>query len=188
MLSSLPILAAAAVEHGESAGGIMEIVHGLGLNVPSFVAQMLNFSIVAFIIYRFGIKPVLATIDERKTKIADGLRYTEEMKARLAETEKQHAETLRKAALEAQRIIDESRAAAKELLERETKEATARAQQLLAKADEAIVLERNKMLASVREEISRLVVLTSSRVLRRELDSDERRRYAESAARELSGV
>jgi hypothetical protein len=42
------------------------------------------------------------------------------------------------------------------------------------------------MLADAREEISRLVALTAQRVLSRELAPDERKRYAEAAAQDLT--
>ena len=189
MISNFLVLAAtAAPEHGGSFDSIVRLIDGLGINVPALIAQMLNFTIVAYVLWRFGFKPVLATIDERQRKIADGLRYTEEMKAKLADAERQYAETMRKASLEAQRLVDDARSAAKELVDRETKLATERTQQMIARAEEAIALERRKMLAEVKDEISRLVAVTASRVLNRELTSDERRRYAESAARELSSV
>ena len=176
---------AAAVE-GQSP--ITELLHRFGIDLPYLLSQIVSFGVVAFLLYRFAFKPVLATMDDRNAKIAEGLKHAEEMKAKLADAEKQHAEAIKKAALEAQRIIDEARSSAKTLLDRETAQATEKTQQMLAKAEQAIELERKKMLADVREEISRLVALTAQRVLARELGADERKRYTESAARELTQV
>jgi F-type H+-transporting ATPase subunit b len=187
MNSSLLVFAA-AVEHAESGGAIAKIIHDLGINPAAFIAQMVNFAVVAFLLYRFAIKPVLASADQRNAKIADGLRFEEQMKAKLADAEKQHAATMKQAALDAQKVIDEARKSAKDLLDREAAATTAKTQQMLAKAEEAIALERRKMIADAREEISRLVALTAQRVLSRELAPDERKRYAETAARELSNV
>jgi F-type H+-transporting ATPase subunit b len=188
MTSNLLFFAAAAVEHAESGGAIAKIIHDLGINWAALIAQMVNFGVVAFLLYRFAIKPVLATADARRAKIADGLRFEEEMKTKLADAEKQHAATLRQAALEAQRVIDEARKSAKELLDREAAATTEKTQQMLAKAEEAIALERRKMIADARLEISRLVALTAQRVLNRELAPEERKRYAETAARELTSA
>jgi F-type H+-transporting ATPase subunit b len=148
-------------------------------------AQIISFSVVAFLLYKFAFKPVLATIDERQAKIEDGLNYAEEMKAKLADAETQHAARIREASLEAQQIIHEARETGKEMIEKQTREATERAEQTIANAEQAIELERKKMLADVREEIARLVVLTTSRVLSRELSTDERSRYVSSATQEL---
>jgi F-type H+-transporting ATPase subunit b len=181
MLDAFLPLATAAAEHG--GGGLVE---RFGIDWPYLASQIVSFSVVAYLLYRFAFKPILATLSERRTQIEDGLRYAEEMKAKLAEAEKQHAETLKQGALEAQKIVDEARLAAKDLIDRETKQTAEKTQLMLIKAEEAIELERRKMVSDVRGEIARLVVLTSSRVLSRELSPDERRRYAESAARHLS--
>ncbi len=172
----------------EADGKLRQLQSQFGIEGSYLLMQIISFSILAFVLYRFFFKPVLATMDERQSKIADGLRFAEEMKAKLADAEAQHAETLRKASLEAQRLVDEARTAAKELIERETRATTEKTQGMLARAEQAIDLERRKMVADVREEIARLVALTASRVLSRELTSDERKRYAESAARELTNV
>lgn len=182
----LPIAAATAEAHGD--GKIGALIERFGIDWPFLFSQVVSFSIVAFLLYRFAFKPVLATIEERQRKIADGLKYTEEMKAKLADAESRHAETLKKASAEAQKVVEEARASAKELMDRETKAATEKTQDMIARAEQAIDLERKKMIADVREEVSRLVVLTAGRVLNRELETDERKRYGEAAARELSEV
>jgi F-type H+-transporting ATPase subunit b len=185
MIDALLPLAAAAVE-GQSR--IQELMHNFGIDLPYLLSQIVSFGVVAFLLYKFAFKPVLATMDDRNAKIADGLKYAEEMKAKLVDAEKQHAETLKKAALDAQKVVEEARASAKALLDRETKAATEKTQEMLAKAEQAIELERKKMIADVRVEISRLVALTAQRVLSRELGADEKKRYTESAARELTSV
>ena len=46
------------------------------------IAQMVNFIIVAVVLYKFAVKPIAATLDERQQKISEGLQYAEEMKTR----------------------------------------------------------------------------------------------------------
>jgi len=56
---------------------------------------------------------------------------------------------------------------------------------MLAKAQQAIELEHAKMLQEVRGEIARLVTLTTSKVLAKELSPEERTRYTQAATQEL---
>jgi F-type H+-transporting ATPase subunit b len=177
------ILAAAAVEAAE--GGFVE---KFGLDAKLVIFQLVGFLIFFVVVYKYGIKPIVAKMEERNKGIADGLRYADEMKAKLADAEKQHAATLRQAALDAQKVVDEARKSAKELLDREAAATTEKTQQMLAKAEEAIALERRKMIADARVEITRLVALTAQRVLSRELGPEERKRYTETAARDLADV
>ncbi|MGC6606167.1 MAG: F0F1 ATP synthase subunit B [Lentimonas sp.] len=171
----------------EGEGGIIsEIAGQFGVTWPTLIAQMVNFIIVAVVLYKFAVKPIAATLDERQQKIADGLQYAEEMKTQLAEAERERAEKIQEAAIEAQRILTESREQSKEMIEQKTQEAAAQAEAIIRKATEATELERQKMLSDVRQEVARLVVATSSKVLSRDLSDAEKTKFSESAATELA--
>ena len=194
MFSPLLILAqasGAAVEaasaHGETST-ISRIVGDFGLNWPSFLAQVLSFSVIALVLWYFAFKPVLATLDERQQKIAAGLKYADEMKTKLAATEQQNQAILRDAQIKSQQIVAETQKSSKEFADKQQKEAIERANALLVKAQEAIELEKKKMLAEARTEIARLVVATTQRVLSKELSESERTHYNEAAARELTNA
>lgn len=178
----------AAAAQGESASGIAKIISDFGIKPELFLAQVVNFSIVAFLLWRFAFKPVVATLDERQKQIDSGLKYAAEMKDKLAATQQESQAMLQKAQLEAAKVIDETRQLAKDLADREQKAATARANELIVKAQQVIELERKKMFDETRGEIARLVVATTQRVLAQELSAADRARYNEAAARELTGV
>lgn len=180
---------------GQDVGALQEIINKFiaifdrfGVTWPTLIAQMVNFCIVAFLLYRFAVKPIELTLDERQKKIADGLQYAEEMKRQLAEAERERAEKVKAAAVEAQRIMGEARDQSKELIEKKIQEAAAQAEALIRKAGEASELERQKMLSEVRKEVARLVVATSSKVLSRELSDSEKQNFSDSAARELAST
>ena len=163
-------------------------MHDFGISWPGIAAQVLNVGIVVFILWKFAFKPVLATLDERQAKIASGLQYAEEMKAKLEAAQQESAASAKRAQIEASRIIDEARKAAKEFLDKQSQETAAKANDILAKAQQAIELEKKKMLAEARTEIARLVVVTTQRVLAKELTDADRSRYNESAAKELTNA
>ena len=194
MFSHLLILAqtaapaAEAAANAEASTGVSKITQDFGISWPFILAQILNFSIVAFILWKFAFKPVLATLDERQQKIASGLKYAEEMKAKLEAVQQESVASAKKAQAEASRIIDEAGKAAKEFLDKQTQEAAAKASDILVKAQQVIELEKKKMLAEARTEIARLVVATTQKVLAKELSDSDRSRYNESAARELNSV
>ena len=152
------------------------------------LAQMLNFTLVAFLLWKFAFKPVLATLDERQRKIASGLEYADEMKAKLEAVQQESIATAKKSQVEATRIIEEARKQAKEFLDKQTQESAAKANDILAKAQEVIELEKRKMLADARGEIAKLVVEITERVLSKQLSDADRSRYNDAAARELTQV
>ncbi len=183
----------AAVENAHGAapaeGGLVhELVEKFGIDGVNVGMQLLSFAILAYVLYRFAIKPTLATMDERNRQIEAGLKNAEATAAKLAEANVQAAAQLKAAQVEANKIVDEARKAAKDLSDRETAAATERAQQLIAKAQQAIELEHKKMLADARTEIARLVVATTERVLAKQLTDAERGAYNQAATRELTSV
>lgn len=169
-------------------GAVAKIANQFGVSLPTLIAQMVNFCLVAMALYYFAIKPVTKTLDERQKKIADGLQYAEEMKVQLAEAERERAAKVQQAAEEAQRILTEAREQSQELIEKKTQEAATQAESMIRKASEATQLERQKMLSDVRKEVARLVVATSSKVLSRDLSDAEKEAFADSATKELAGI
>ena len=182
------ILFIAATEGAESANQFIRLAENFGLNGRFLLAQIINFIIVAALLYKFAFKPIIETIDQRQKEISEGLEFAEEAKAKLADSEKQHAATIQKAQQESQSIIATARDNAKTYERKQPQEATAKAEEIIAKAKEAIELEKTKMLKEVREEVTRLVVETSSKVLSKDLTDDDKSRFSKSAAEELSSV
>lgn len=178
---------AAAAAPAEGGGPVAELAGQFGIDWRIIVAQMVNFLIVAGLLYKFAFKPILATLDERQKKISDGLQYAEEMKSKLAEAERQQAETLKEAANEAKQIIGDAREQAKAYTDKQMEDAHRKAEDLIEQARTSIDQEREKMLSEVRQEVARLVVATTGKVLRKDLSDADRKTIAESASRELVG-
>lgn len=177
---TLPLFLAAAAE--------ASIPERFGLEPKYIVMQVISFLIVLGVLYFFGIKPVTATMEQRNQKIAAGIKDAEEMHAKLAAAQQESAAIVKKANAEATRIVEDARKSAKDYLDRQTQEATVKANDLLTKAQQAIELEHKKMLADARTEIARLVVTTTERVLAKKLTDADRASYNEAAARELTSA
>jgi len=167
---------------------VTPIINQFGIRAPFLVAQIINFLVVASLLWFFAFKPVLATITERQRKIDEGLKNAEAANARLEETKKMTQASIHEAQLKGQKLIEEAQKAAKEYSDKQQQEAVEKANALITKAQAAIELEKKKMLAEARTEIARLVVATTARVLSRELSEFDRGKFNEAAARELSQV
>jgi F-type H+-transporting ATPase subunit b len=165
-----------------------DILDQFGIEPKPLLMQVISFSILAYVLYRFLFKPVLATMGERQKQIDAGLRYAEEMKAKLSQAQQESTNIIKQAQTEGARLVDETRRTAKEFLDAQQKDATVRANDLITKAQQAIELEHKKMLEEARTEVARLVVVTTQRVLAQELSEADRARYNQAATRELTQV
>jgi len=189
------LLATAAVEtataeaaHATAESGAAELMHRFGIQGQYVAMQFVSFAILAFVLYKFAIKPTLATMDVRNAKIAAGLENAQATAARLAEAQEEATAQLKEAQVTANKIIEEARKTAKELSDREAAASTERASAQLAKAQLAIELEHKKMLNEARAEIARLVIATTEQVLAKKLSDSDRAAYNEAATRELTTV
>src|SRR5881396_3084539 len=121
------------------------IAETFGLNTSHFIAQVISFCIVTFLLYRFAYDPILKMLAERRQRIAESLANAEKIKAELARTEAMQREVLEKANAQASKLIEEARAAAARVQEQETQKAIAAAEQIMVKAREAAARDHARM-------------------------------------------
>lgn len=156
-----------------------------GLDLPHFLAQVVSFLIVTGLLYRFAYKPILGVLEERRQRIAESLANAEKIKVELAKTEEARREVMNRANTEANRFIEEARAAAARVREQETQRAVATAEQIIAKAREAAAADHARMLIELKREVGRLVVQTTAAVTGKILTPEDQKRLAEETSRQL---
>jgi F-type H+-transporting ATPase subunit b len=169
----------------QSGGQIEKVVQTFGVDWSHLVAQIVSFSIVCALLYRFAYRPILKMLEERRQQIARGLADTEKIKAELARTEAMRHEVMMRANSEATRLIQEAHASAARVQEQETQKAVAAAAQIIRKSREAAAQDYARMLAELKGEVGRLVVQTTAMVTGRVLTAEDQRRLAEETARHL---
>ncbi len=167
-------------------GVFSETARQFGVDWPHFLAQVVSFCIVAFLLHRFAYKPVLGVLEERRQRISDGLANAERIKAELAATEAARKAILDEANAHAQELIEEARAAAARVEEQETQKAFAAAEQIISKAREAAASDHARMLAELRREIGQLVVRTTGRVTGKVLTPEDQKFLVEETNKELA--
>lgn len=168
-------------------GPVEQIARRFGVDGPHLTAQVISFGIVCWLLHRFAYRPVLAMLDERRRRIAEGLAGAEQVKAELARTEALRREAVAKADAQATQLIEDARAAAARILAEETQKARAAAEQIVARAREAAGRDHDRMLADLKREVGQLVVRTVAAVADKVLTPDDQLRLAEETAREVAG-
>src|ERR1700746_491818 len=165
---------------------VKQIADTFGVDWPHLFSQIISFAIVCTLLYFFAYKRVLAMLEERRQRIAEGLANAEKSKAELARTEAQRLEVLSQANAQATKLIEEARAAAARVQEQETQKAIAAAEQIISKAREAAAQDHARMMAAVKRAVGRLVVQTTATVTGKILTPDDQKRLAEETAKVVS--
>lgn len=169
----------------ESSNAVTRIMDTFGVQSDLLIAQIVNFCLVSYVLYRFAIKPVLKTVEERQKKISEGLQYAEEMKSQLASAEKERLNLLKKAQEDAQSLFAKTKQESELYLLEQKKVAEQKVEQMLEQAKSAIEVERSRMLAEARSEVATLVVATTERLLKDVLTNDMRAKLNEQATSAL---
>jgi len=185
-MNPLLLMTEVATQASQSAP-IERIVTTFGINWPHLLAQIASFGIVCIILSRFAYRPILKMLEVRRQQIAQGLANAEQIKAELARTEAQRQEVMAQANLQANRFIEEARAAAARLREQQIQKAIVAAEEIMIKAREAAVQEHDLMLAELKREVGRLVVQATATVTGKILTPEDQRRLAEETVKQVAG-
>ncbi len=178
------ILFAAAAPAGESVPE--QIAHQFGWTPALFLSQVITFVIVAVALKKFAYGPLLKVLDDRKQRIAEGLANADKIKIELANAQAKTQELLTQASNQANKIIEEARAAAAKVTETETQKAVAAAQDIINKARQSNDAELARMKTELRREVGRLVASTASKVTGKILTNDDQQRLIEEANRQVA--
>jgi F-type H+-transporting ATPase subunit b len=168
---------------GQEGGQVEQIARTFGVDWPHLGAQVISFAIVCFVLHRFAYRRVLAMLEERRQQIALGLANAEKIKAELDRTEAQRQEVMAKAFTQSAKVIEDARAAAARVLELETQKAVASAEQIMIKAREAAVQDRDRMRAELKRELGHWVVQATTAVTGKILTPEDQLRLAEESAK-----
>jgi F-type H+-transporting ATPase subunit b len=123
----------------------MENLGKLGLDLFHFAAQVANFLIIAWLIHRFLLKPLLATMKARREKIAQGLADADQARAALAEAARERDKILQEASAEGYRLLQNARDEAERLRAASLERAGRDAERLIEEARGVMELERQDM-------------------------------------------
>ena len=151
-------------------------MEALGINLGYLISQIVNFTLLALLLYFVAYKPVLRMLDERSARINKGIQDAEQASRRAAEMEQEFERQMAEARREGQEIVAQatqaSERAGQEILERAREESRAQ----IERAKEEIARERDLAMADLRRQVAELSLTISEKVLGETLDEQSQRR------------
>jgi F-type H+-transporting ATPase subunit b len=151
----------------------------------TLIIQGLAFFAVAWVVMKFGWPGIMAAIEERQEKIADGLAAADRSKKDLAQAEEKINEVLREARGKANEIIAQAEARRLQIIETAKDEATSEGLRLKENAQAEIELSANKAREELRKQVSALALAGAEKVIRREIDSSAHKALLDELAAEI---
>lgn len=157
----------------------MELLHAFGLDIRIFLAQLINFAVLVFLLHRFAYKPVLKLLEERSTKIEKGLEDAKRAAGELTEASAKREEILTQTKAESKEILDNALAAAGKIKDTIQKEAEEKAKAIVASAIAQSEEEKKKMMADVKDEVLALAVEITEKILGEQVTELRDKKYIE---------
>jgi len=146
----------------------------MDLLTPSFgliIWTLLAFLIVFFILKKYAWPAITQGLKEREQGIADALSTAEKVKAEMAEMKSEHEALLAQAREERAQILKEARETKEKIINESKEAAKAEASKIMAESLAAIEAQKMAAVTDVKNQIGKMVVEVSEKILRRELNN-----------------
>lgn len=134
-----------------------------------FVWTLVAFIIVLFLLKKFAWKPILKSLHERESNIAGSIATAEKVKAEMAQMKSENEVLLATAREERAQLLKEARDTKDKIINEAKEQAKVEANKIMLEAQAAINAQKMAALTEVKNQVGKLVIEVSEKVLRKEL-------------------
>jgi len=159
-------------------------VEGLGINLPTLLAQIVNFAILLGLLYLVAYKPIMRMLDERSRRVKESMEQTELIKQQAERAEEEVKKQIEAAGREGQDIIARAVRSGEEVRQKAQQDARQDAESLIVRARVEIQRERDEAVGELRKEFADLTILAAGKVIDRSLDKEAHRQLIDKVLKE----
>ncbi len=137
------------------------------------VWTLLAFLIVFFILAKFAWPAIVKGLRDRENSISESLATAERVKAEMAQLQSENEALLAKAREERSQLLKEARETKDRIINEAKEQAKVEANKIVTEAQAAINAQKMAALTEVKNQVGKLVIEVSEKVLRRELGNKD---------------
>ena len=138
-----------------------------------FSWNLIAFIVVFFILKKYAWKPILNSLNERETGIAEAIAAADKAKAEMAQLKSENEAILAQAREERAKIVKEAKEQADKMFAESKEKAKAEYDRIVADAQLAITQQKNAALVDVKNQVGSLVIEVAEKVLMKELSNKD---------------
>ena len=150
-----------------------------------FIWTILTFLVLVGLLAKFAWRPLLEALERRQATIAKALDDAKLAKQELERLQKESAEMMRQARIEAEAIIARSRTDADALREELKQKSRAEAAAIVKNAEQQITLETARAIQQIRHEAVGLSVEIASKILQRQVSREDNEALIEATLKQV---
>ncbi len=152
----------------------------------TLIIQGLAFFAVAWIVMKFGWPHILAAIEERQKKIADGLAAADRGQRDLESAKATANDIIREAREKAVQVVDQAHKRSTELIDEAKRTALSEGERLVTAARAEVSSEASRARDGLRRDVAALAVAGTERLLGREVDAKAHAELLDELAAEIT--
>lgn len=142
-----------------------------GIDWKLFIAQLVNFSIVLFVLWKWVFTPVTNALSARTERIENSLKDANRIEKEKKEFETWQAKSMSEARSEASKIVADAEVAAEKVRADLLNKARLEQEQIIADGKKHLLEEQEKLVNSAKIELAGIVVNATEKILKEKLDA-----------------
>ncbi|MFH0853117.1 MAG: F0F1 ATP synthase subunit B [bacterium] len=151
----------------------MEILEKLGIDFRLLIAQIINFGILIFLLYRFAYRPIIRVLDNRAKRIEQSLVDAKNIEHQQVVSEEAYNARQAEAQKQADTIVTQARGQAEQLKSEMLKSAKTDAQVLLEQTQEEARTLKAQAIDEAKSELADLVVASTEKIIGQKMTAEK---------------
>jgi F-type H+-transporting ATPase subunit b len=151
----------------------------------TLVIQGLAFFAVVLMVMKLGWPHIIAAIEERQAKIAEGLSQAEKARKELADADARVADEIKKARAEAAQIVEKAHGQATQIVDKAKQDAIVEATKQKAIAAAEIESMAHRAREELRGKVASLAMAGAEKILNREIDANAHKALIDQLVTEI---
>ncbi len=138
----------------------------------TLLGQAIAFAVFVWFCMKFVWPPLMAAIEERQKKIADGLTQAERAGKDLELAQAKAAEKLKEAKAQAAEIVEQANKRRTQIVEEAKTEGETERNKIIAQGEAEVEAERNRAREELRQQVSELAIAGAEKIIKRSIDKE----------------
>ncbi len=161
------------------------VLASLGINGTLFVAQLVNFTLVALILWFLILKPLTKKMSERQKMIDDSIDNAKKIQDNLNKSEKEYQTRIDQAKVESNKLLEKAANESEVMVEEAKTNAKTEIERLVSQARDSIKAEKETMQVQLKEETANFVVLALEKILGEKVNDTSDKKLIDEVLKKL---
>jgi len=175
----------ATAEHTTEVTEDAGVLESLGINAQMFVFQLINFALVAAVLWFLILKPITKKMTERQKMIDDSLDNAKKIQDNLSKSEKEYQVRIDEAKVDANKIVEKAQVEAEKIGNEIKARAKNEIDSLVLQAREKIKEEKKEVMSGIKQETANLIAAALEKIIKEKMDSKKDKQLIEDSVKDL---